>query len=490
MFRWNIILVLFAILFFGAASVSAQNWETIASDDARIHYVGRTWDASNTYGTGKMFSWSGTNATLSFEGTAVKALISRPSNTSGVDSSWYKVFIDGIFLLDIAYKDYNAATEILLAENLTEGTHTVTFYKRTETHMGSQLFLGFSVLGTSTTTLNIPSRRLEFIGNSITCGYGVLDSCVLNASTWAIEGTCPGFTTTSEDHYYSYAGVAARALGAEYQTLCWSGKGLYQNLGDSASSSNTTMPLLWNYAQPFVSKSDSSTAASWDYDRYIPQAVVINLGTNDFGNTTNPPEKEFVNTYVAFIQKIKAEYGDSTPVVLLHGPMVADSYPAGRNVATTLENYIDSTIAIIGPTAHKLVLSPNQSLKWGIGADWHPNKSQNILNGAELEAKLRDILGWVGTGDSSQAIAPRKQSVLGVKFFNTNQIELSLPQSGNLSVTLFSLDGRVISTIQAYKNAGNHTIAMPDSRIANGLYVLNVSTARNVWNQEVFIRDR
>lgn len=143
------------------------------------------------------------NATLSFEGTAVKALIARPSNASGVDSSWYKVFIDGIFLQDIPYKDYNAATEILLAENLTEGTHTVTIYKRTETQMGSQLFLGFSVSGTSTTILKTPSRCLEFIGNSITCGDGVLDSCFVNASTWAIEGTCPGFTTTSEDHYYS-----------------------------------------------------------------------------------------------------------------------------------------------------------------------------------------------------------------------------------------------------------------------------------------------
>jgi len=485
MLRLNFFLSFFVVLSFCSTNALAQTWDTIGVDDARIHYVGRTWDASNVNGTGKIFAWSGVNASLSFEGTAVKALMERPSNASGVDSSWYKVFVDGTFIKDIPYKDYNTATEILLAENLAAGTHSVMFYKRTEAQMGSQLFLGFSVLGSSTTKLNIPSRRLEFIGNSITCGYGVLDSCVMNSSS-ALEGTCLGFTTTSEDHYYSYAGVVARALGAEEQTLCWSGKGLYENLSDTPGSVNTTMPLLWDYAQPFANKSDTSIAAGWDYSRYVPQAVVINLGTNDFGNSSNPPEKEFVDTYVAFIQRIKAEYGDSTPVVLLHGPMLGDSYPAGRNVATTLEKYIDSTIAIVGPTVHKLILSPNQILKWGVGADWHPNKSQNILNGAELELKLREILGWVGSDLPIKA--RHKQNKLGVNFLNQNQIELSLPQSGIVSARLFSLDGKVISALQEYKNAGACIISMPGSKIEHGIYVLKVSAGGNVWSQEVFVK--
>jgi hypothetical protein len=231
------------------------------------------WDTSNNAGeTEKMFTWSGTSAVLSFEGTSVKPFISRPPDAYGVDSSWHRVFIDGDSAQDIAYKDYNEKDEILLAENLQEGTHTVTFYKRTEVQVGSQLFLGFSVLGASTSALQVPERRLEFIGNSISCGYGVRDSCTVNPSTWAVEGTCPSFTSTSEDHYYSYGAVAARALGAEDQTLCWSGKVYCETLMVETEPYQASGMGICPTSHPFFRYNDCGKVGLF---KYIPHALLL-----------------------------------------------------------------------------------------------------------------------------------------------------------------------------------------------------------------------
>jgi len=486
MIRLHSLPIIMGLLTFFSATAMAQTWDTIPANDIRIHYVGRTWDGKNASGTPvKLLSWSGTTASLSFEGTAVKALL---TTSASVDSSWYKVFIDGVFTKDVAYLDYNTATEMLLAENLTNGTHTVTLYKRTEAMMGTQQFAGFSVLGSSTTQLKIPTRRLEFIGNSISCGYGVLDSCIVNPSTWAVEGTCPGFTTTSEDHYFAYPAVAARTLGAEDQTVCWSGKGVFRNLYGSAES--PTMPMEWEFAQPLSAFSDTATAANWDYSQYVPNAVVINLGTNDFTWPANPTQAEFVGAYVNFIHRIQAEYGATIPIVLLHGPMVGDSYPAGLNVASTLSKYLDSTIAQTGSTVSKLILTPNQSLKWGIGADWHPNKSQNVLNGSELAAKLKTVLGWTGQADSSTAITPTRFVSRTFKYLDPQHIEIMLSKPGNVSVKLYNMDGQVKSEFHVSQGQGHHVLALPNPSLAIGSYILEVSLLGKTFSQNVVIGTR
>ena len=62
------------------------------------------------------------------------------------------------------------------------------------------------------------SRKIEFIGNSITCGYG-------NEGTNKFQG----FEYETENHYYSYAAITARNLKAQHWVVARSGIGAYRN---------------------------------------------------------------------------------------------------------------------------------------------------------------------------------------------------------------------------------------------------------------------
>lgn len=461
--------IFICLVLLGSQVLAANSWFTIGPKDPHIHYLGRTWETTSTEGDEvTLFGWSGTSASLRFEGTSIKALISPNPYGDGIDSSWYKVYIDGVPTKDIAYKDYNNATEITLAEGLSSGIHTVLFYKRTEVQYGSQVFQGFSVLGNTSLPemAKVPSRRLEFIGNSITCGYGSLDQCTVSPTTYSIVGSCPSFTTTGEDHSVTYAAVAAQALGAEEQTVCWSGKGLMQNT--YYYNQGPTAPQLWEYASPLWETSDPATEPKWNFQSYVPHAVMINLGTNDFSHPTAPDSVTFVNTYVAFINRIHTEYGASVPVVLLHGPMVSDYYPVGVQAATKLSNYIDAVITKSGGSTsnvHKLIFTENKSTTLGVGADWHPNKAQHTLNGGELESKLRSILGWVGTGDS---IAPTSTKPtfwtaqgLNIRSLGKGNLQIQLEKAGELKMEIFRIDGSFMARTFQNFSVGIHRVKLP-----------------------------
>lgn len=59
-----------------------------------------------------------------------------------------------------------------LAEGLAPGPHTVTVQKRTEAEQGRTTLYGIEADGALLDLPPAPSRLIEFIGDSHTCGYG------------------------------------------------------------------------------------------------------------------------------------------------------------------------------------------------------------------------------------------------------------------------------------------------------------------------------
>lgn len=467
-------LKVFALL---AASLPcmAQTWVDVPTDNPRIYVLGRTAPAGVQWNGGMCQSliWSGTSVSMSFEGTSVKAILRKSASTSGTDSSWYKIFIDGKHTKDIAFKDYNNAADITLAEGLAQGIHSVTLYKRTEAMFGSQAFCGFSYNGSDAVPeLKVPARKLEFIGNSITCGYGVLDNCKVNTTTWGLDN-CPGFSTTGEDHYATYAALTAQTLEAQNQSLCWSGRGVYRN--NTGYGSGPTMPLQWKFASPLQQYADSNTAATWDFKRYVPNAVIIGLGTNDFAPGV-PPEADFVKAYVDFVKDIKTKYGAGTPVVLLHGPLMSDSYPAGQQAATTLSNYLDKVIAQTSSTSvFKLVLTPNKSLEFGVGSDWHPNVKQNELNASELVTKLRTILDWNEPGDSVPLALREMSPVARTRMsFRQGVLQIQVPLRGDYKLSIVDISGKTLFSKMLHLSPLGEQIQIPEFTEQRGIHLLRL----------------
>lgn len=361
----RIITVLILFLSHGALAGEVR----LPAGSPSLRYAGRIkhGDAGHAY-----LIWSGSSVTVAFKGTGCKAVLASPG-------SGYRILVDGREQ-GVLMPAGSADTLHVLAQGLTDAEHSVTLFKRTEVSVGIGVFRGFIVEGVVLPPPPAPVRRIEFIGNSITCGYGALDSLKEHA-----------FKSATEDHWVTYAALSARAFGAEHHAICWSGKGLFRNnTGDTLK----TMPKLWELTDP------TFPGDYWNF-AWKPDVVVIDLGTNDFFLAPPPDSAAFVDTYVRFLAAIRGKY-PKVPVVLLDGPMLSDYFPsdaAGKPVPSlSLNRKYLRAIAAKAESAQAsptttLSLTPN-SASVGYGADWHPNQKQHLLNARELVAHLSKQMGW------------------------------------------------------------------------------------------------
>jgi len=328
--------------------------------------------------TTMQWAWSGSGARLSFQGTTVSARLQARGTV-------YRVLVDGKETKVLDLSD-SSDTVHVLASGLASGSHEVVLRVRTEMSQGTSTFHGFEIDGAALPPAAAPARRIEFYGNSITCGYGILDSVNTNS-----------FKAITEDEGMTYAAHASDSLGAERRTVCWSGRGVFRNLGKDTV--NPTIPKLFAQILPWDAQH------LWDFSRWTPDAVVIDLGTNDY-NPDNPDSTRFEKAFSDFVDSLHAKY-PAAKVVLLDGPMFSDTYPVGTNSLSHVRHRLDNVVAAAkarGIAASHVSLSPQGAL--GYGADWHPSRAQGRLNGKELADALRTLMGWSG----STAIVPREAS--------------------------------------------------------------------------------
>src|SRR5687768_16197828 len=217
--------------------------------------VSSTTDASNV-----RFAWSGSGVVARFSGTSLSVRLDGGQQ--------YTVLIDG----QLQPKLIPSTPTSVLASDLAEGTHVVEIYRRTEANQGESIFSGFDLgSGTLLAPPPAPERRIEIVGDSITCGYG----------NEGADMNCP-FTPDTENHYLTYGAIAARAVGAELSTVAWSGKGVVCNYGDEPASCVDPLPVYYDRTLP------ERPESVWSFASWQPHAVVINLGNNDLSTTTDP----------------------------------------------------------------------------------------------------------------------------------------------------------------------------------------------------------
>lgn len=87
-------------------------------------------------------------------------------------------------------------------------------------------------------------------------------------------------------------------------------------------SANTTSP------DPFPIYFNRTIAVTptpiYDFSLYTPNAVVINLGTNDYSTEPSPSQQQFEQGYKQFIAAIRQKYSQSMPIFLACGPMISN----------------------------------------------------------------------------------------------------------------------------------------------------------------------
>ena len=372
------------------------------------------------------WSWSGSGAMVAFRGTSCAVHLQA---RGGI----FRVLVDGVERapLDLTNND---DTLHVLASGLTDGDHVVEIRQKTEAQNCTSRFRGFRIEGTSAKLPAASGRRVEFYGNSITCGYGILDSSENNP-----------YKVATQDEGIAFTAQTADALGAERRVVCWSGKGLVQNFG--RDTVNPTLPKLHRQILPW------DTRNLWDFSRWIPDVVVIDLGTNDY-NVVAPDPARFVATFEAFVDTLHARYPQAR-FVLVDGPMMSDDYPAGMNALTTIRRNLDAVVAAVsarGIRATRLSLTPQGSL--GYGADWHPSQAQATLNGQELTAHLRSAMGWTTSSGGHRSGGASKAELLKTG----SEVSVRIPQGPRVRARLLDARGRIV---WAQSLEGGSTTTLP-----------------------------
>lgn len=329
------------------------------SHTALVRFVGRV-DKSDP--NAALFAWSGTGFVARFRGTELGLRLGGGQE--------FSVVVDGV----VGPKYVPSGGFDAIAHGLTPGEHEVHVYRRTEAHLGESSFLGLEVGdGELLEPPPPPERRLELVGDSISCGYG----------NEGADQTCP-FSPATENHYLSYGALTARALRAELSTVAWSGKGVVCNYGDAPDS--CTDPLPTYYARTLPSRAQSR----WDFSTWQPHAVIVNLGTNDFSTDRDPTRSDFEAAYVALLEQIRAAYADAV-IVCTVGPMLfGDDLTIARDAIAGAV----SARASAGDEKVRLFQLAVTDPANGYGCDWHPSLRTHQVMADTLTEVLRNELNW------------------------------------------------------------------------------------------------
>ena len=200
----------------------------ISPSDKFIQYTGRI---SFTNPERPAWNYPGIQIVASFEGTSLR-MIAKPR------SGYFVAQIDQAEPFKVAFRGERDSV-VTLATALPNGVHTVRLMYAIEGYEFFPEFWGF-VLDKGkklVETPALPSRKIEFIGNSITCGYG-------NEGLKKEEG----FDYATENHYYSYASITSRNLNAQHWVVARSGIGAYRNYGEAKTGSpRSCMPVQYEY---------------------------------------------------------------------------------------------------------------------------------------------------------------------------------------------------------------------------------------------------
>ena len=344
-----------------------------------LRFIGRTLtDGTSVDGNGicsatsPCYEWSGTQVVARFSGaTAVDFMMSDYG-------SYFDVYVDGTLQAGSPIIGSGGTTTYSVATGLSAGaTHEVSLYKRTEASSNGRTIIQgvtFPNGGTLLPPAAPAARRIEVIGDSISCGYGVLGP----------NATCTE-TSAYEDHDDTYGAITARNLGADLYTIASSGRGVYEN---SDGTMTGTLPDIYGFTVPYVG--GGVTPAAWNFASWTPDAVVINLGTNDFFGSGGDPGQPFVTAYLAFVKTVRQNY-PAAYIVCTNGPMLSGTQ------YTTAQGYIQSVVATMNAANDKNVAYlafPTQLASNGEGCDGHPSVTTHQLMGTQLTSALKTALAW------------------------------------------------------------------------------------------------
>lgn len=255
---------------------------------------------------------------------------------------------------------------------------TVRVFKLTE---ASMTFVGIRSLEADGDIQPTPERgrKIEFIGDSYTCGYG-------NMTDRPEEG----FKTHQENGFLAYSSLTARMLYADFSIVATSGIGLLSSwTGTDKINDGFLMDRVYPYENVYVDQMLGLEPKEWDFRRFVPDLITVFLGTNDNSYIIYDEEKRiplFGEKYRAFLRTV-SEKNPTSRILCLMGVMTEPNSRIFKEIRSAVEDLAKDGVPITAHCLQKTDFSMD-----GAGGSWHPTYRSHRKMAAELAQVIRTVL--------------------------------------------------------------------------------------------------
>ncbi len=350
--------------------------KTFPATEQYVKMLGRTAEDEGIL----WLALSASGVEFTVKGTAASVTVVGDSmvNAGKDKQARFAVYVDGERVLDEQIDAAEKTYDIFTSD--TEKEATVTIIKLSE---AAESTMGIRSINVTTAEDIKPTvqkdLKIEFIGDSITCGYGVDDEVKENH-----------FSTSTEDATRAYAYKTAQKLNADYSLVSYSGHGIISGYsGDGKKVTSQLVPDVYEkFAKSYGNYNGifSVSYVDWDFARFQPDVVVINLGTNDASYCGSDRDKitDYSENYAEFLKVVREKNPDAHIVCALG--VMGDSLYTG--VRKAVELYTEAT----GDTNISHVRLTPQNGSTGYAADWHPTEATHEIASDEMVAHIKSVL--------------------------------------------------------------------------------------------------
>ena len=332
------------------------------------------------------FNWTASSVEFIFHGTSLNAsfradcgeeIEGLPFDENAPRRQtwpWVSVFLDDMPMPIRKFEVSSPNETWLLYQSREPQTHRIRLLKRTE---NLKTFLGLTAFHAEGEFLS-PERpvrkRIEFVGDSITCGYGNMS-----------QERDRGFFSDEEDGWLAYGVRAARQLDMEYSCVSVSG---ITALRYEAMAGEFAMEELYAYTDMVCQSKLGMAPEHWDFAAYKNDYVVVNLGTNDafalLFNDLSPEDARFSERYAKFVRQIRDLNGPDTVIICALGSM---DYYLYHDISRAVETYRQHSGDQNIYTCRFRPMSPVD----GFGAAGHPSLATHEKMASELVRLIKTI---------------------------------------------------------------------------------------------------
>lgn len=352
----------------------------IIPDERNVKVIGRTHLLEDN---SLLCVFSGSGIEFVYEGKELRITLRGDStaNEANIDTAArVAVYIDDVKTNDVMLTESETNLTIVKQDTVTKSR--IKILKLSEAANSVFAIEPIEIMeGETVTKTSEKGHRIEFIGDSITCGYGVDD-----------EDKEHHFFTKTEDATKAYAYKTACRLDADYSLVSFSGHGIISGYTDNPEvKTDQILPpyyeklgMSYNYYGSDLKPQN----LSWDFSKFQPELVVINLGTNDDSYCKGDADKQraYIDGYVEFLKTVRRNNSDADILCVL-GLM-------GRNLCESMKTAVSEYTKETMDTKVNAYFLMEQDPELGYAADWHPTEANHDRCAEEVSKIICELYGW------------------------------------------------------------------------------------------------